>query len=72
MTMTAADRARLRRLQDRWLALACIRRQIERYGEDEPIQMGYPGQPWPTFRQVRDLLHPDLESWFADYFREES
>lgn len=69
--MTSADRDALRLLQDRWLDLPCIRRQVELYGEDEPIAMGYPGRPWPTYRQVRDMLHPELRSWFEDYFRED-
>ena len=69
--MTREQRDELRALQDRWLELPSIRRQIELYGEDEPIAMGFPGNPWPTFRQVKMMLHPDLASWFADFFRED-
>jgi len=69
--MTAADRNCLRKLQDRWLALPHVRRQIELFGEDEPLAMGWPGHPWPTYREVREVLHPDLRSWFEDFFRED-
>ena len=34
--------------------------------------MGWPGRPWPTYRQVREMLHPDLKDWFEDYFREDT
>jgi hypothetical protein len=67
--MTDAERDELRSLQDRWLKLPHVRRQVELYGEDEPLALGYPGNPWPTFEQVRLHLHPELKGWFEDFFR---
>lgn len=68
--MTPEERDALRALQDRWLALPCIRRMVEQHGEDEPVAMGWPGKPWPTFGDVRELLLPELKEWFEDLFRE--
>jgi hypothetical protein len=69
--MNAAERKELRALQDRWLALPHIQARIRAYGEDEPIALGFPGCPWPTYRQIQEALHPELRSWFEDFFREE-
>lgn len=70
MPLTKDERDELRTLQDRWLALPVVKHQIRLYGETEPIAGGYPGARWPTYREVRELLHPDLREWFADFFRE--
>lgn len=69
--MSDAERKELRDLQNRWLALPHIHRQVAMFGWDEPVAMSFAhsGQ-WPTFAEVRDLLHPELKSWFEDFFRE--
>lgn len=67
--MTSDERMALRKLQDAWLKLPVVQNQIRLHGEDEPIAMAWPGQRWPTFREVREILHPDLRGWFEDFFR---
>lgn len=70
--LTEEDRVRLRALQDRWLALGHVRDIIRRFGEDEVIAASFPGNiRWPTFREVRVLIHPDLAEWFRSFFRED-
>lgn len=69
--ITERERDELRALQDRWLALPHVRRQVELYGEDEPLAAGFPGRPWPTYRAVRAMVFPDLKGWFEDFFRED-
>lgn len=72
MGMTMKERDELRALQDRFLALPVVRYQIDNYGEDQPLAGHFPGgNPWPTFREVRESLHPDLKGWFLDFFRDE-
>lgn len=69
--MTDAERKELRSLQDAWLALPHVRYQIDTYGEGQPLAGHFPGgNPWPTFREVRTMLHPELKGWFEDFFRE--
>jgi len=71
--MTDAERKELRELQNRWLDRPAVRRQVELFGWDEPIAMSFPrGGRWPTFREVRTLIYPDLREWFRDFFREDT
>lgn len=70
--MTEREHNDLRTLQDHWLALPLVRRMIEWWGEDDPIAMGFPGRPWPTFRDVQERLLPELREWFEDFFRGDS
>lgn len=66
--MTDADRARLRKLQDRWLVLQEVKYQTAAFGWSERIT----GNPTaPTYADVRDTLLPAWEHWFADFFRED-
>lgn len=69
--MTDAERKELRALQNRWLGLPFIQRHIGLWGWNQRVNGNFPDQPpWPTFAEVRDLLHPDLKGWFQDFFRE--
>lgn len=70
--MTKPERDELRFLQDDWLALKSVRWQIMAFGDDEVIAMGFHGSPWPTYRDVRTMLLPDLKTWFEDFFRGDS
>ncbi len=66
--MSDSERKRLRELQDKWLAAPHVAYQTANYGWEQPITAS-PGAP--TFAAVRDMLLPDWEAWFADFFREE-
>jgi hypothetical protein len=63
LMVTDADRARLRALQDRFLADPLVRKQVERWGEDHPVAA--PGSP--TFRQVREAVWSGWEGWFREF-----
>jgi hypothetical protein len=63
---TDQERARLRALQDRFLADPLVRRQLDRWGEDHPV--AFEGSP--TFRGVRETLLPDWEGWFREFLGE--
>lgn len=63
--MTDDDRKRLRRLQDRWLALPAVAYNIRTFGEDVRIS-GMPNAP--TFRDVKEMILPEYEQHFREYF----
>ena len=67
--MNMAERTRLRKLQDRWLALPSVQHQIREYGDDQQIACSAYATDVPTFRDVRTLLLPTWEGWFKDFFR---
>jgi hypothetical protein len=67
--MTQAERDSLRELQDRWLALPGPSLAVRIAGWDAPVTQSDEGKLGPTYAEVRDLLHPELRGWFADYFR---
>lgn len=68
--MDKVEHDTLRHLQDRWLRLPAIDNRVVNHGEDQRIALGYPDAPWPTYRDVRTKLLPELKGWFEDYFRD--
>ncbi len=67
MTMTNGKRAQLRALQDDWLALPTVAYRVRQYGEDYRIA----GRTAPTYRQVRECVLPEWETFFRGFFEEE-
>jgi hypothetical protein len=61
--LTGPERARLRALQDRFLADPLVRKQVEGWGEDHPVAF----EGAPTFREVRETLLPRWEGWFREF-----
>lgn len=63
--MIQHEHDRLRKLQDRWLALVVIQGHIRLHGWDESVAS--PADDSPTFREVREQVWPEWEEWFADF-----
>ena len=62
--MTSEERTRLRKLQDRWLALPVVQHQIRNHGAGEHIA----GPDSPTYEDVRKIIYPAWREWFNDFF----
>lgn len=61
--MSEHERDRLRRLQDKFLALPLVREFVRNHGEHYPLF----GAGTPCVKDVCQLLHPKYQHLFAGY-----
>ncbi|MDY3555328.1 hypothetical protein R5W24_004470 [Gemmata sp. JC717] len=68
-SMSNAERAKYRKIQDAFLARPEIKKAIAENGWDSPIAWGNGGSP--TYAELRDQIHTAWVPWLIDFMREE-